>query len=693
MEFLEFKMMLQGHIADMLVEQTHLFITDVNKDELWNLYLDSFPEGTNNVYRERREYDCSCCRQFIRSFGNVVVLKDNKMISIWDFEIEDSTYKPVVNALSAFVKSKPIKDIFVTFEAAFGVDKNHEPLEDGTVRTWEHFYYKLPKRFVKKESKYSEAAIAGGLRDVRNVFKRSLDELSQDSIETVLELIAQKSLYKGDEWKSTLEKFLKIHKEYYKLPDEEKEMYCWTKSIEVGGALGKIRNHSIGTLLIDITEGVDLNLAVKKYEAIVAPSNYKRPKAIFTQKMIEQAQQEIMEMGLLDSLGRRYAKIDDITINNILFANRDAQKQMAGNSVFDELKKEVTIIPKNFDKVEEVTIEHFLEHVLPKTTNLEILLENKHASNFVSIIAPKIEDSPSMFKWNNGFSWSYAGNITDSMKERVKAAGGRVDGVLRFTHSWNELERNKSLMDLHVFLPTHNGHVDGKHDEYGNGERVGWNKRIHYKTNGSQDVDYVNEAPINFVPIENITFPDINKMPEGKYICKIHNWNFRNSGGKGKAEIEFDGNIYQYEYPKTEHKEWITVAEVTLKNGKFSIEHKLPESHASKTIWNVATNQFHQVSTLMFSPNYWDEQAGIGHKHYIFTMKDCKNDSNPNGFYNEFLKEELLKQKRVFEALGSKMRVEDSDEQLSGLGFSSTQRNSLICKVEGHTTRMIKLIF
>ena len=52
-----------------------------------------------------------------------------------------------------------------------------------------------------------------------------------------------------------------------------------------------------------------------------------------------------------------------------------------------------------------------------------------------------------------------------------------------------------------------------------------------------------------------------------------------------------------------------------------------------------------------------------------------------------------MEHKRVFEALGSKMRVESSDEQLSGVGFSSTKRNSLVCKLEGSFTRTVKILF
>lgn len=679
MQFEQFKSIMQQHVAAMLQNQSKLFVVDLDKNALWDLYLNSYPAGTNEIYRERREHDCSCCKQFVRNFGDVVTIDGNQMVSVWDFVTDDTTYQPVIDALSVFVKAQAIRDVFVTKESGFGTDKSHEQLADGTVRTWEHFRVNLPTQFVTRSPK-SEASLMAEYRDVKGVFRRSLEEISEDALLTVLELIAQNSLYKGDEWQSVLTQFLALHRTYSALPDSEKDLYCWSKSVEVGGALGKIKNHSIGVLLIDVTNGTDLDEAVRKYEAIVAPTNYKRPKAIFTKRMVEDAQRNLAELGLLESLGRRHATIQDVAINNVLFANKDAAKRMAGD-VFAELKQAVATSPKQFDRVEEVSIEDFVTRILPTATSIEAWIENRHATNLVSLIAPQSKDSPSLFKWSNGFSWAYNGNITDSMKQRVKAAGGNVDGVLRFSLQWNEDGDNLNDFDAHCVEP------NGNHIYYPN-------KRVHHQSSGMLDVDIVHPDR-NQVAVENITWTDIDKMREGTYSFYVNNYNHRGGRSGFRAEIEYDGQIYAYDY----QKDFGTGQDVFVATIKFSrrkgIEFlkSLPSSTSSKTIWNVQTNQFVPVSVCMFSPNYWDGQSGIGHKHYLFMLNGCVNEDAPNGFFNEFLREEFMPHKRVFEALGGMMRVEPTSDQLSGLGFSSTQRNTLVVKVEGSFMRTIKLVF
>ena len=682
MNFSEFKAVFQRNFAEMVKNADSLFEVTVDKDEFWNLYLDSFPSGTNEVFRERREHDCSCCRHFIKAIGHVVVISGNKVRTMWDFTTGDETYQTVINALDAYLKERAVKDFFVIKENYVGVDSNWERIDGAKSIKWDHFYLNIPDKFVDRSGR-SIGDIQGSLRDVRNVFNRSLTEITEDAVMTVLELIASNTLYRGSEWKAILTKFLQYKRAFDKLPDEEKSNFAWENAKAAGDAIGKIRNHSIGTLLIDISNGEDLDVAVKKYEKIIAPANYKRPKAIFTKKMLEDAKKTIADLGYMESLGRRFATLNDISVNNILFSNKDAAKRIDGAmDIFGEMMAEATNSPKKFNRVEEISIDKFISDVLPTAKSIEAYLENRHTSNMCSLIAPKNADAPTMFKWDNSFSWAYSGNITDSdMKERVKSAGGKVDGDLRFSIQWNEDGKDNCDLDAHCVEPS------GYHIYFGRGKKPSFSS-----TRGQLDVDII--SPCGKIAVENITWANRNTMAPGTY--KFHVNQYSGSAKNGfRAEIEFDGIVYSFDYNKSMRSgQNVPVAEVTLdKNGNFSIKELIPSNVSSRDVWNLKTNQFVPVSVVMFSPNYWDEQTGIGHKHYMFMLKDCVNPENPNGFYNEFLKNELVQHKRVFEALGGKMAVESVEDQLSGLGFSSTKRNDLVVKVKGQTERIMRIKF
>ena len=158
-----------------------------------------------------------------------------------------------------------------------------------------------------------------------------------------------------------------------------------------------------------------------------------------------------------------------------------------------------------------------------------------------------------------------------------------------------------------------------------------------------------------------------------------------------------NGELHSYDYAQnTKNNGKVDVATVTLNaDGSFTIKDILPSgvSTKSRTVWGISTNQFIPVTVMCYSPNWWDEQNGNGNKHYFFMLKGCVNEEAPNGFYNEQLKSELMEHRRVLEMLGSKAHVQDTPDQLSGLGFSSTRHTELVVKVTGATERLLKVVF
>lgn len=653
------------------LSEKDLFVVAVDKNDLWDHYLASFPEGTNPLYKERSEHDCQCCKQFIRAIGHVVTLGDKDVETVWDVEIE-GFYGVVAKAMAHFVRNRNIESGFLRYEKNAGQAKSLVQQEDGTVLTFNHFSCVLPSRVVVRED--SIATTLGQSKTNFEVLKRSIVDIHSDAIDTVLELIDQNSIYRGDEHRGTVVLLKRIQDGFNsKSTDREKELFLWKTVCEVQNA-GRIRNTVIGSLLVDLSEGKELSGAVKSFEDKVAPTNYKRTTAVITKTMITQAQTKIADLGYEDALQRRYAVTDDLTINNVIYADRSVKKEM---DVFDTLLGEAATAPKKLDKVEEIGVQEFIEKIVPKSKSIELLVENTHEGNFVSVIAPVNPDSKNMLKWDNNFTWNYNGEVADSMKARVKAAGGNVTGDVRCSLSW----ASRNDLDLHVIEP--------------GGEEIYFSHSRSHKTGGFLDVDNTSGGTKENPVVENICWPSKSKMLEGEYRVGVKNYSGVNTNEAGfDLEMEFAGTLIQMNHAKPV-KRGSTILCVVFDYthaGGVVIKNSLPASTASKKIWGIDTNNFTKVNMIMNSPNHWDDNS-TGNKHLFFVLENCNSGEKARGFYNEFLNEELTPHRKVFEVLGSKLKAEESDDQLSGLGFSSTQRNHAYFKVDGAFSRTIKVNF
>lgn len=648
-----------------------LFRVAVDGDLLWETYLKAFPPGSDPLFKKRTEHDCSCCRHFIKTAGKIVSIENGKLVSIWDVTVTEPAYQTVADALSRLVRSRPIENVFLSDVGVIGTDKNFEAILGGDVQTYNHFCLRLPQSAIAPKGKIGERE--GTARSSYDVFLRALVEIGLEEVDTVLELIGQKTLYRGEEHKFVLEQF-RERKSALPAPWEGRGLYVWSQLTTTHPSVAHIRNSSIGTLLTDLAEGKELDDAVKAYEAKVAPANYKRPTALVTKTMIERAKAQVEELGLTSALERRYATLADISIRDLIFADRSVRKALTGN-VFDEIVPTKASAKKS-ELVTEIAIDDFLANVVPSATSIEAYVGNEHLGNLVSLIAPVDPSARRLFIWDNLFSWSYAGDFADSVKERVKQAGGKVDGDLRCSLSWS----NGDDLDLHM-IETDRREISFR------------NKRS-LTTDGNLDVDMNAGGPQSRTPVENICYPDRRRMPDGIYTLYVHQYNRRENTDFGfEVEIEFDGQIHTFSHPKPMRTgETVVVARIQVKRGQFSITESIPSVSRSKEAWGIKTLDYVPVSAILLSPNHWGEQ-GVGNKHYFFMLKGCVRDGVARGFYNEFLTSDLDKHRKVLEMVGSKMKTTESAEQMSGLGFSSTKRASVLVRVKGAFTRVLKVVF
>ena len=193
--------------------------------------------------------------------------------------------------------------------------------------------------------------------------------------------------------------------------------------------------------------------------------------------------------------------------------------------------------------------------------------------------------------------------------------------------------------------------------------------------------------------VENIFWTEQERIKDGAYRFWIVNFDGGNNNG-AKAEIAFGDEVFTY-LVDHEIRGNEFIATVHVKNGAIDhIEQSeyLVDSNATSTeIYGLETNKFHKVNLVCLSPNHWD--SPIGNKHYFFMLDGAKSPESIRGFHNEFLRPELLEHRKVMEVLGTTLKVESTDKQLSGLGFNATVRDELVLRLQGTHKRIIKVQF
>lgn len=687
--FPAFARLVSARFQQLTKDEHSVYVTSVDKDALYAQYLAAFPDGTNPIFKKQTEHDCSTCKQFIRHVGDVVFIgNDLKVLTVWDHAANDAPYpyNVVAKHLRSIVLEAKIQDIFRVNlkEGSFGAEKSRSVnVETGNLDVYNHLFTGPIRHELAVAS---PGQTQGEYRTTVQVFQRGLVELKMDATETVLSLVEANNLYRGEEHKSALLTFLKAQKEYRALKTgREWDLYAWAHA---RGPASRFRNTVIGTLVQDISGGRDVEGAVQAFETKVAPTNYKRTTAVITPGMVKKAMETIETLGLESALERRFAVIGDISVNDVKWVDGAVKPLMKGG-IGDVLMQHATAAtPKNTEadekRAEEIALDDFVARILPETTSMELFLKSEHLGNLMSLTAPVDPKPQQLFRWNNDFAWSYSGNIADSIKERVKKAGGKVDGaVLRVSLSWF----NHDDLDLHIIEPSGRGSSGARGEIYYAAKR-GW-------TGGVLDVDMNAGVGMTREPVENVVWSAA--MPTGTYKVVVNNFAKRESSNVGfVVEIESGGKLSHFSYNKAvQNRADVHVASLFMKEGRLErlevIDPAITAANISQEKWGLTTEQYAKVSAVTLSPNYWGDNA-VGNKHTFFVLDGAKNDESTRGFYNEFLHPRLEPHRKVFEVIGDKTKCQPTDGQLSGLGFSSTKKEYFLVKThQGKRQRLFNV--
>lgn len=652
----------QRAYTEMVRSGKTLFLVDIHGQTLWDVYFNAFDEA------HRQENNCSSCRHFIRRLGGLVTVRaDGTLQTLWDEGCDDPEYKAPVAVIQSTVSAARVGELCLSVDRRIGVDFNADPKREGVI--WNHFCADLPAALVLKGEaigpKQSHA------RASAEVLLRGVREIAPQAVETVLELIAQGTLPRGDEYLRTVQGFQAFqaglkHERNTRL----RVNLCWDMaSRDVG--LARLNNSSMGTLLNDLSNpDMSLEDALRRYDAIMAPANYQRPKAPVTSAMIERARALVQEKGWGPCLLRRRATVADVSAADTLFLDRTL-RGAASSDPLDVLQQEVQAVqPKTLSHVTDVSFDELLSKVLPSAKSIELLLEPRLANRMVTLVSPK-EYGPSMFKWGNAYSWDYTGNMASAdIKRRVKEEGGRVDGVMRISLAWH----NQDDLDLHVERTTTKVH--GEHLYYGDMRAFG----------AVLDVDMHCGSPFVPNPVENVCW---DKVPlNGEYRVYVHRYTPRETSKQGyTVELEYQGETWTFERASNATSDMVTFR---MLDGRIEMPTGASQVRSGQK-WGLRTAAWQPVHMVTFSPNHWKVSEATGNKHAFFFLKGCVSDEVTRPFFNEQLCADMHEHRKVFEQLGARTPVEPADNELSGVGFALGEQDHFYARITGAHTRILKV--
>lgn len=672
MESLNFKLFsapVQEKFEELCQYQEELFLVSLSSRSIWEKYLESFPKDVNGIFRERASYDCNCCKNFINRIGAIVRIQDNVITdSVWNIKTE-GYYQNVTDELHKIVtNSQPLRK-FLLSESTAGALPNIDNYNKNII--WDHFYVKVPRQFVISSTQMGQ--VNSDFNSTFSLFKRAMEELTLEAAEQILDLIDSNSLYRGQEHKYTVEFFIRSKKVYDALPEEKRHNYLMTQSvIKQNYNLLRLKNSVIGTLLDDLSKDVDLETAVRSFESKVSPLNYRRTTAIVTPKMIKEAQESINELGYESSLYRKQMTVAELSLDQILWQGSTTKSL----NVFDDisLSQQQRAVKENIKKfkTKPLTMTQLINEVLPTAQECQILFNPKLKNNLLTLTNSVDKDSKSMFKWDNDVCWSYNGDVTDRIKERVKEAGGDVEGDLRVSLSWS----NSDDLDLHCYDSTRT------HVYFSNKKGIP-GMFLDLDMNGLDKHDSKH-------PVENIIVKDKSKLKPGVYTFVVHQYDRRNNDKIGcTLQIEFDGVIHSFSYEQLlKNGTKLKCFEIKFDGKDFEIlnvnkDFTSTSDISSTEIWGMDTNTFVPVSNILLSPNFWGENK-VGNKHFIFLVDNMFNNQKVRTFYSEYLNAELTPLRKTMELLGAldNLKAEPVTDQASGFGFSETSKEELIIRVK-----------
>lgn len=371
----------------------------VTGDELYKLYLDSFP-----TQALRQDHTCSCCKHFFRDYANLVVIAPNGTTSSLlfnDSEDHPAEYLDFVAHARALLDNSKVERVHYAASSCPVIGQLHKG-------TYNHFSFSLPGvlQFPNKYiSSYQNSAETA--EDVR-LLSISLHQWNDEVIAKAKAMFEHDENLSRTSWKDVLETFSQIKAGIAEIGRDHAMRHNYIVAQVVGNrkGLARIGQTVLGEFLNGLAEGGRTDAQVKsRFLTMIDPKDYMRPKASPTQQTVAAAEKIVADLGIKDALRRRSLRRDELDGHTSWDKPEEAAKRDDGG-VFGHIQtKDQTNKPKlpevNGGRISLAALVDKIHDMDAEVSKIEILIGSGTSKCFGSFVTEAVAGSRPILNWDH----------------------------------------------------------------------------------------------------------------------------------------------------------------------------------------------------------------------------------------------------------------------------------------------------
>lgn len=418
--------------SKMVNEKTPLFTTDV--ENLYDIFLSGLPEEA------RQHYTCNACRNFVNRYGGLVTIDETGLTyPIMWCNPAPQFFKHAVHAVRGAVEKAKVTGVFLISDKTLGVPKTRDRKNNCT---WEHMAITVPLSMVHNSRLYSaEQKMAEKKQDYITLMN-AIRRYSLDTVKTAVNLLKSNSLYRSEKFLGIAEWFLKIKEQYGKHDWRHFNNIVWRAAATAPAGFCHIPGSVVGSLMDDIEDGYEFDAVKRRFDEKMNPLKYHRPQVAPGAQNVARAEKIVAELGIANSLKRRYARLDEV---KTVWLPKTWGPEPKTGGIFDcvKTKEQVNKPAPMVGNATKMTWEKFQRTVLPGATKIEVKVVYGRDS-YAALVTAEDPEAPPIIAWDkeetrNPFSWyMYSGGSYPNTWNLKSGSWTEVTGIALQPNMWQD---------------------------------------------------------------------------------------------------------------------------------------------------------------------------------------------------------------------------------------------------------------